>query len=902
MKLAVTSLPEAPQETTPIEENIPKSILDYIDSLSREARKDGRDDARIALNNLHFDLEYGSDRESAIKRLKQLKPGILTDGQMQTLLDGLNAGRNIDAAEETDDSTHDSADIVDTFDADQVVAPHEPGEKYEPQTDLQNDPQHDPLNMEEPVVPKKKYIFEAFADADDFEQLSDAVREQYSPDIFGVPLDGVLAKIDKFKHHPTEENLRYVPDVAGLREKVSTLSEVGRASAPGETIDAAVAEKERREKIDEDLSSARDRYATALTEWKAKRPKFYAMMRDLGVYDKDLPVTPELAIAKKEYLAAKAAKSKELLGKMEVKKNDPEQIVSDLPFSVGGESDATYFEVKETEEKYSLLLDNAEKEYKKLQDKIDTLLPPEKQGRMKEALACWAKKPLLVRISAVPILLGAIMFFAPAGGVALGTAGAATGIRIARGLAGTITSRLAGTSADAIFNIRNESREKAALKAYGAEATDSNLEEKEARLMEHYDKAEFQKKRQQLYKGAAMVAVGGAVGYAAGLEAESLRASMAEADRTLADAAYKDLGSRSMGVSRAEALFQKPPVVFNSSPVNVELSQRGFIDTLDDLKEKLREQYGTDEHVPKGVKELIDTDSTKLAIKFGFYDPEHHRSGMGMKGDSLVVDEKGNLLYKNADQSSNVISDAEHGEIGRFSGKMHDFGTSKPAEDVMEYDYYAKDAHAKEYDIGEGGGSEGSTGLNEDGTESTFNNDVPPKNEDGIEESYENDGEDGVSHTSDIPASRMDITNNNGSLVMRFAGEEIAHEHQVGNTKVLALDDKFQDGQKFEPVRSVFIEEFEKNLVPGQLGKTVIPVPFEGGKIHIAQGLEGQSNGVRVFMNGKEIAQGVVDEKGAHVKLLNTRGIKSGWFFSDTVYERALKLKSIKNILKNLRP
>ena len=159
---------------------------------------------------------------------------------------------------------------------------------------------------------------------------------------------------------------------------------------------------------------------------------------------------------------------------------------------------------------------------------------------------------------------------------------------------------------------------------------------------------------------------------------------------------------------------------------------------------------------------------------------------------------------------------------------------------------------------------------------------------------------DSVEANTDVPhISPENVMDKSGSGALTFDGTEIAHEHIVGNGKMLILDDKFQDGQQYRSARAEFARVFEKMAKVEGVGKAPIAIQFEGGKIYIVSGVGGNPNSLEVLLNGKKIATGLLDQNGAKVKLLNTPGIKGGLFSADTVYEKAFKFA--KPVIKTLK-
>jgi hypothetical protein len=148
--------------------------------------------------------------------------------------------------------------------------------------------------------------------------------------------------------------------------------------------------------------------------------------------------------------------------------------------------------------------------------------------------------------------------------------------------------------------------------------------------------------------------------------------------------------------------------------------------------------------------------------------------------------------------------------------------------------------------------------------------------------------------------SFVDVVDNGGAKAVSFNGVEIAHEHAFGTGKILTLDDKFQDGPQYRDIRGAFAEAFNKTPAD-LLGKTPHMVDFEGGKVYVVQGVAGNENAVTILQNGKEIAKGLVTEKGANIKI--NSDLKGGLFgfLVQTPYERALNFKAVKDVIKALK-
>jgi cell division septation protein DedD len=122
-----------------------------------------------------------------------------------------------------------------------------------------------------------------------------------------------------------------------------------------------------------------------------------------------------------------------------------------------------------------------------------------------------------------------------------------------------------------------------------------------------------------------------------------------------------------------------PEAPSNPLEAKVDLSSRGFTQTIFDLKHKLIEQYGTPDKMPANVKTFYETPSTKLSQEYGFWDTEKGTSGMGYHGEKLSLDADGHLKLEHLGGNSETI-DTEH----KFGGKMFTPEKTAPAPKVPE--------------------------------------------------------------------------------------------------------------------------------------------------------------------------------------------------------------------------
>lgn len=114
---------------------------------------------------------------------------------------------------------------------------------------------------------------------------------------------------------------------------------------------------------------------------------------------------------------------------------------------------------------------------------------------------------------------------------------------------------------------------------------------------------------------------------------------------------------------------------FETSAVSVEADNLGAIETFKDLKEKLALSYPDSKLAPENVREILEGDPTKLAIKYGFYNPSQSaESALMQKGEEIGIDTKGNLYFKDTNGTVDYLSQ----EKG-FGGKMADLDSAPKA-------------------------------------------------------------------------------------------------------------------------------------------------------------------------------------------------------------------------------
>lgn len=117
-----------------------------------------------------------------------------------------------------------------------------------------------------------------------------------------------------------------------------------------------------------------------------------------------------------------------------------------------------------------------------------------------------------------------------------------------------------------------------------------------------------------------------------------------------------------------------PEVPKTLPEVKVTLSEKGYTQTIIELKKELLKKYVTPDKMPPNIKTFYGTPSTKLAQDYGFWDTKAGTSGMGYKGETLSVDTEGNLKLGHLNGNSETIDTTDH----KFNA-IHEDKMFKPA-------------------------------------------------------------------------------------------------------------------------------------------------------------------------------------------------------------------------------
>ncbi len=593
-------------------------------------------------------------------------------------------------------------------------------------------------------------------------------------------------------------------------------------------------------------------------------------------------IQEDLKRAKKDYIDAKKEKLKEKL-----------QSVPD-------------------DERMEAILEFEQKEFDVMQKLIQEELADTEQSLHKKVfyggLKKWRKLSPAGRIAVSSTLMGV------GGAVAFGSAGiipiaGAVAYRAARGVTGALASYGTARSVDAIYGKymkeRDAQRKNEVLKNNKQEYTVDldKYEEIEKKSREYFENEQKRLKYKNIAKASAAVLVGGGVNYGMNLGVGSYN----HVDGTVSKPSVSDTGVRVRPVTGGNPTPQGSSIE-TPTPKNIEiqteLNSKGFIKTFDDLKEKILKDYGNDKtKLPPNLKTFVDTSSTKLAIDNGLYDPSHNASAMGLKGEHLSVDKDGHLTLKHlGDKPAEVIDTGNHKFNVLHKDKM--FTPKESPVDSVVAPEPPKVASAP-VEAGVAGSltepvTDTPSSYPEQGISNNENDQIVRENSSKYQ-TLTNEAPTGVDHVAPIEATSEIKVNAGGfkEWIPKRTDTPFATEHVFEGKKIFQLADFLQEDSLSKSFREDFVKIFERTVDIKTLGKVVKPIPFEGGIAHVVQGANDK---VHVLLNGKPIAEGLVDAQGAHVKLLP--GMQHGGalrlFFADNAFERVFKSKAMTNAIKTL--
>ncbi|MEI6843513.1 MAG: hypothetical protein WCK48_03355 [bacterium] len=629
-----------------------------------------------------------------------------------------------------------------------------------------------------------------------------------------------------------------------------------------------------KEEIEKELDDAREAYAKELIAWKNKnreRKSWWQKIKaDLGFtgHEKKMPEIDRAKLddAEKQYILAKKKKSQALL----------------TPENRSTNASGTEGQPKLNQ----ALLDQAEKEYKTLNEKILESVPPLEKGIIGKAFEKWGKLPMPARIALSTALITGLGL--SVGSIAASGAATYAGYRAVRGLTGAVAAQMVGKGFGAAQELGNEIRQKRALEGYGTKISMENFEKKEKELMEFFEKQENLKKRQRVYKAGAMLATGVGTSIGLGAVQSSLAPEVPQSTgiwggmkRMFGFGSDKEVGvslkqdnasvlqNQRAGISGRPSAFDDPKLRVTPPDQTAEIQKTSGGGDIG----------GESDSVPAEVdNENPDVDvaeSRSGAVK-PFNEPHTVENEFG----KFRVDD-GHGLPKAV--TTDAESDVVENEFGKFrvSGPRVELEEPPKIQTQLEQPDLENNVLKNIY---------------KEPTEvPKFNPDSVAPGPKVLSSEVVSGGTAPQFTATEVGQFNGNLVNyvveNNGTKALVVNGVPIAHEapaQYMEGGKSFVLDDRFQDSDQYATIRTTFNEAVEKIKENDVWFNNFNSwgMDFENGKIFVLSGVGDNNHIVKILLNGKEIASGIVDEVGKKIELLS--GLKKAhWWEPETVYERA---------------
>lgn len=423
----------------------------------------------------------------------------------------------------------------------------------------------------------------------------------------------------------------------------------------------------------EDLAKARESFAKYEAEYKQKinedKKGYHKLMASLGVPEKQRvlsPKTPEYLEAEKAHMEAKW-NLKNFFAGINIEKV-PFEYTNSL---IGPEEGA----MKIIDVGVTKQMENEARVFLK---RVEDFMPEKEKGewrkRLDKGLEMWSKVPLAARLPLTTlVLVGGTYLLGNIGVAAALTAG---GIRLGRAGVGTAAALGAGKYFDGIKRKKIEKDTEERQTEYGGSALyEKEVFNKEDEILKQkIEKENKDIKNNRLKKAGIMAAVGGlttlGTGVAQGMymgdgvpEGAKVKPNLAPDSKLKVPETTEGKGPTLMDKLLRETPLQKVYI----DPVKVDLSSKGFIDTVHQLQEQLHGKPMS----PK-LAELMAQKPEKIAMDLGLYKPgQAAESAFGLQNEYLAVDAEGEISFVHSDGTTiDKLFDGE--KVKPYAGKMFD--------------------------------------------------------------------------------------------------------------------------------------------------------------------------------------------------------------------------------------
>lgn len=431
-------------------------------------------------------------------------------------------------------------------------------------------------------------------------------------------------------------------------------------------VESEKIERELRDKLD----IARKKFVVYESAYKQqvreKKSRYSRVLEDLGAAEKQLPQMPpkdpEHVEAERAYLKTQWDLKNFIVGR------DVKEVEFSYPGVVLSNSENKKIDVGVAKEMQT--------EWEILQREIQKNLPEKERSLINKAFEKWSSYSLPKRIalSTAVLAVGGVAF----GGVGISTALAGGLMRYARAGLGAGLGVGAGKVFDGVVvkkkieKIRNER-----LDEVGSVDTRKDEQAFINQVKEFSEKAQAEektKRKYQLAKAGVMAATSGVatIGMNIGAQAVSDHFGAPEPKGSWLDKFIKkevvvEEPVAPKAPSVVEKVIETAPQKIYVTPVEVELSQNGFIDTVDKLKQATAGQKLT-----PALEKLFAQSPQKIAIDLGLFKPgQVAESAFGFQREQLAIDIDGNVSLMHSTGETEVLMDSQ-GTLKPYSGKMFD--------------------------------------------------------------------------------------------------------------------------------------------------------------------------------------------------------------------------------------
>lgn len=619
--------------------------------------------------------------------------------------------------------------------------------------------------------------------------------------------------------------------------------------------------KEESEKIEREMRAqldvARENFATHEAEYKTKvregKKMFRSIMEKLGAPEKQRPALAREAEhieAEKAYMEAKWNLKNFISGRN----------IKEAPFSRA--NSLLGLDHAENKKIDVGVLEQAEKEYHLLQDRIMEITPEKEKSTIEKCFQKWNSLPLAQRV----VLSSALL---TAGGLALGTVGvsgalATLGWRATRAFVGTNIGLAAGKVYGNAKEKEIKEKREEYLDRYGSKKVlekDQFIEE-EKNLEQFFQQEKDEVMKNQIKKGLVTAAVAGVSTVGLGMGGQALMGESAPSgakvsgnvdttpkpkvvEAPTAQPAKMSWFERMVkGVPEKETPPSHPVEVASPEkinlkvyePVGVKLSSSGFIDTVSKLKTSLQGHS-----MSPSVEKLLAQSPEKIAMDLGLYKPgQVAESAFGFQGEELTMNADGDITIMHNDGSVNILFDA--------SGKAHQFGeyagntmfdADKPTASPTPKDVASVKAPVV--------------------PETPVPKSIPPTPEMGISATRPL-----ISTTADSAVAGSSVFEAPIPKTINFEqiiapGTTYTGPEDMVSGK-LPLKPEYQFDPKFKAERTAYNMRLEKELmnIPQDMFDLRYPIEYNGGRINVFQ----KGEHILILLNGQKIGTGqIIDGK-----------------------------------------